>query len=254
MGKKTTQEPQKVKDDINELYNMDYLRNKTREILQDYVSDPLNEVNEGLTQLTNIQFNSVLLFLRRQLLGDGLLMYDNQRKDYNILLAFNFYNLYIELCSQYDKVVSVLGYGYLTSIEDSTIESWRKLNIDNDINLIDIKKALLDIYNNPSISISNYYSFINIGGMSQKEILNAIKKWISKSLPKNRENALKDRLISSKMPLGQISVGNRDFDWSSENLAKEVKVKALALQDLPILTDYVNKAQALEDGAKDENP
>ena len=73
-------------------------------------------------------------------------------------------------------------------------------------------------------------------------------------MPKNRENALKDRLISSKMPLGQISVGNRDFDWSSENLAKEVKVKALALQDLPILTDYVNKAQALEDGAKDENP
>lgn len=90
-----------------------------------------------------------------------------------------------EMCSVYDKEVSIIGFSLLTGIETSTINHW-----------------------NESGAMERWTDG------SQKELSNA-HHLVYKILNEFREESLKSKLISGKTnPVGTLAVLNHFYDWN----------------------------------------
>lgn len=98
------------------------------------------------------RWNACLLYIYKYVFKDNRdkLMYKNNRDTYNDKLINNICDIYIDLCYEYDKEVSIMGFSKLTGINPDTVYSWgneeyrlgssspeiyKKLNLENEESL-----------------------------------------------------------------------------------------------------------------------
>lgn len=121
---------------------------------------------------------------------------DNNCTAYDKKLLNSICDKYIYMCLSYDKVVSILGFSFLTGIKRDTILSWgdgRRRPTDEGV----------DIF---------------------------------KKLHEYREDALADKLISNKgNPVGILGVLNHFYGWDKQEMRRGEEVKSLGINDLPRL-------------------
>lgn len=245
--KGTEPDRNKIKDHNAELYNIDFLYNKSVELMLDYSADPTNNV-KNLHMISNIQFLDALRFVNRGLFS-GLDV------DADPLLKALCINVYIDISNKFDKIISLEGFGYYTGIQTETIKQYAAdaghVNKTNNnimvyINIlykIYFNRNILDTNNNIYIN-NNIYNSINYDSYNTvpPDVITAINGIIYNKLQDMREAGLKARLLSDKQQLGAVAVANREFGWSADRIANEERARALTLSDLPKLTNYVNTA------------
>ena len=83
----TKQKPEKTENSLQELYDPDYLYNKAIDLINDYSSEPLNNITGSLHDISHNQFNDCLHYI-----GAGLFSGVDLSKDPLLrLLALDLY-------------------------------------------------------------------------------------------------------------------------------------------------------------------
>lgn len=239
----------KIKDHNAELYNVDFLYNKSVNIILDYAADPTNNIKD-IYNISNIRFLDALRAVNRGLFA-GLDV------DADPLLKAILINVYIDISNKFDKIISLEGFSYITGIQTETIKQYAadaghvkkndnilryicilyKIYINNKIiNQSDIYNIYIN--NNNNIVLNDYNNYI--GRDVPQDVITAVNGIIYNKLQDMREAGLKARLLSDKQQLGAVAVANREFGWSADRIANEERARALTLSDLPKLSNYVN--------------
>lgn len=178
-----------------------YISNRINDCILEYISNPLNEIDKNISSITQLQWDGVLMYIGRTLFHTTDILRDPTNNNLldgymlNILC-----DIYIELCNKYNKVVSLYSYCFMLAISYDNILDW----LDN-----------------------------NIKGSANDEVLNATRHSIVKRLNSLRENGLKNKLVGINQAVGLITVGNVEYGWSSDTIAREERARATALNELP---------------------
>ena len=238
----------KIKDHNAELYNADFLYNKSVNIILDYAADPTNNIKD-IYNISNIRFLDALRAVNRGLFA-GLDV------DADPLLKAILINVYIDISNKFDKIISLEGFSYISGIQTETIKQYaadaghvkKTMNIMQYIcilykiyinNKIINQSDIYNIYiNNNNIALNDYNNYI--GRDMPQDVITAVNGIIYNKLQDMREAGLKARLLSDKQQLGAVAVANREFGWSADRIANEERARALTLSDLPKLSNYVN--------------
>ena len=115
-----------------------------------------------------------------------------------------FQDYYIYICTVHDKEISIMGFSYLTGIDNNTINSWK------------------DNYNN----INNINS----------DRLGSQRMRIYKKLTTEREESLSNKLATgNKNPVGILAILNRHYQWNLPGVSKEQSKQVLSASELPQL-------------------
>ena len=248
---------EKEKDSLKEFYNYDVLLCRAVDLLQDYESNPENQIN-SLSECSNLQFLGGLEYVGRSLFGGFNLEQDP------LLLALSF-SVYVTIINRYGKTASLQGFGFFSQIDPETVKDWQAdaKTLKKGQTLTDAVNELLYIYNilyfkepdNKSIKNNNniildnsiIYSYsLDIAIQRKREILTVVSGLIYKKLIEYRETALKYKMIDSKQQVGAIAVANQEFGWSADRIGQEERARALTLSDLPKLSNYVNSEKLPE--------
>lgn len=244
------------KDDHNNylpcIYNFNYIKSKSENKIIEFASDPVNGIKEGLpVNINNQIINSVLFDINNDLFA-GI----ETEKDPLLLIII--FECFIYITSKYNKIVSLEAFSFFSGVPLDDLFLWSQdSNIlpKNDI-LDNHKKELYILYKNiysryitknniKDINNDLYYIDINniMNNADKDECLQeltAIKGHIYKKIAFFRESGIKNKMLGSSQQLGVVAIVNREFGWSAERIGKEERARALTLQDLPKLTNYVN--------------
>lgn len=244
--KETGPDQNKIKDHNAELYNIDYLYNKSVNIILDYAADPTNNIKD-IYNISNIRFLDALRAVNRGLFA-GLDV------DTDPLLKAILINVYIDISNKFDKIISLEGFSYISGIQTETIKQYAADagHVKKTMNIMQYICILYKIYTNNNIIQSDNINIYNIYNNKYNidlynnyntvppDVITAINGIIYNKLQDMREAGLKARLLSDKQQLGAVAVANREFGWSADRIANEERARALTLSDLPKLTNYVN--------------
>lgn len=149
-----------MSDNINTVKITDRDGN-TIEVYEDDISMYLQQyINErGIQDMRKepqSRWNAALLYINKYLFKENrerLYTDSRQYNSYNIDLIDSICDIYINLCYEYDKEVSIMGFSKLTGINQDTIHTWgnketrvssksceiyKKLNIENEESLSDM--------------------------------------------------------------------------------------------------------------------
>lgn len=192
---------EKVKNTMSEWHDAEYVKNRIEAEMNDYILDPKNEI-ENITKLSQLQYDALLMHIGNKLFKNTyILRYDNKKDTYDIDKVNILVDIYIMYASKYNKVVSIQSFSYFSSIDTVTLSEW--------------------LYNSH-------------GDRNNPELSNA-RRNLTKKLIEARENGLKGKLTSSNQAVGIIAIGNSEFGWSSDTIAKEERARSMALTELPTL-------------------
>lgn len=242
---------EKAKDSIQDIYNYDYLLCRAVDLMQDYESNPQNEINT-LSECSNVQFMGGLEFVGRSLFGGFDLVSDA------LLLALSL-SVYITLVNKYGKTASIEGFSFFAMIDPETVQSWQAdaKTLKKGLTMSSVINELLYIYNIlyfkelSQITINNH-SLMGKDNLLQYnynsdvardrigELSTSVFGLVYNRLHAFRETALKYKMIDSKQQIGAIAVANNEYGWSADRIGKEERARALTLADLPKLSNYVN--------------
>lgn len=241
----------KEHDSIQEIYNFEFLLSKELELLQDYESDPHNQI-ESLLECSNIQFISALEITGRILFSGFSLLTDP------LLLALASM-VYSSIVNRYSKTASLESFAEFVQIDPETVRSWQadSLTLKKGQGLTDLINETIYIYNILYFSNKplNYYNSIGKNNIIypsynildaervKKELSTKIFGVVYNRIVHNREVAIKYKMIDSKQQVGAIAVANSEYGWSADRIGQEERARALTLADLPKLTNYVNKEE-----------
>lgn len=155
--------------------------------------------DKDLYTIDQSRWNSVLIYIYKHvfkpLKADTVMNNSKSNIDYsNIELLKNVCDIYINLCCEYSKEVSVLGFSKLTGINPDTIYAW----------------------GNGEYRLSSSHSEIY------------------KNLNREREESLSARLVSGKgNPVGILGILNRHYGWNmGQPRGQEQRTAAPAIPDL----------------------
>lgn len=169
---------------------------------------------EDMSKESQSKWNAFLMYTRKQVFPDNKVLKDKtlrplnngtiyQYSNYNIYnydLLMEICDIYIYLCLEYDKEISIVGYSLLTGIEQSNIYQWSNIN-EQDVNKLSYKG--LEIY---------------------------------KKLHTFREESLSNKLQGKANPVGILAILNRHYSWNLPGVTKENKQNnALSVENLPKL-------------------
>lgn len=144
--------------------------------------------------------NKVLKDKTLRPLNNGTIYQYSNYNIYNYDLLMEICDIYIYLCLEYDKEISIVGYSLLTGIEQSNIYQWSNIN-EQDVNKLSYKG--LEIY---------------------------------KKLHTFREESLSNKLQGKANPVGILAILNRHYSWNLPGVTKENKQNnALSVENLPKL-------------------
>lgn len=194
-----------------------YTLNVLTDDIEEYIADPRNEVEKGLKGESQNVFNAVLqtiYYSRIKAVLDSTA--EQPRKEYNPYIINNLCNVYISLCSRYNKEINIYGYMYLTNVSYTTIKRWYTDYYDNSTQCINTISEL-DIYN------------------TDRHTVTAVRASIYKRLLDAREDSLSNMLTSGKNPVGTIAILNHAYHWATDNAIHEEKQRAITLSQLPKL-------------------
>lgn len=113
-------EKAEVKEDTVEVYEND---------IELYLHEYETEKKVKCYDINQMRWNSVLMYINRHVfaLRPGDIRYNNRKSniDYKDAgLIKNICDVYIKLCYEYGKEISIAGFSKLTGIEESTLYSW----------------------------------------------------------------------------------------------------------------------------------
>lgn len=122
---------------------------RIQEAIANYCIDHDIDKNEIYT-FDQQRWNSVLLYIYRSVFkpckNDGVVRLYNEKSniDYSDKeLIDNICDIYISLCYEYSKEVSIMGFNKLTGIDEETINNWSN-NAGSERGSLGVRKKLLD--------------------------------------------------------------------------------------------------------------
>lgn len=153
----------------------------------------------------------------------------NNVKYYDLFLIDRIADFYIFFCKLNNKLCDLIDFCYLLNLDYNIINEWNFKQDANTQVIMDLQTLFATSYNTIECYNNYKYSLTN----SRTETITALKYAIFCKLQANRENGLKNVLISKNNPVGIISVVNNEFKWNVETIKEETKAKALLLSELP---------------------
>lgn len=126
---------------------------------------------EDMTKETQNRWNAALMYIYKYLFkGDKDNLKAPDRDTYNDKLINDICDIYINLCFEYDKEVSINGFSYLTGIHRDTIYSWGAQETRLGSSCSDVYKKLI-ANNEESLS-----GMLISGGRNPMKILPALNR------------------------------------------------------------------------------
>lgn len=188
---------ERVKDDKSELYNYEYLSN----LANSYLSEWLERNNiESLKSEPQNVFNAFNIEFGRKVVRP-MLDATKERNVLDVKLLDILLDVYISICSLYNKEVNITGYSYFCNTSTTVFNDW-----------INSKR-----------------------GRTADETLTTARLELVKKIHKTREDSLSNMLTSGKNPVGTIAILNHAYHWQSDSNVYEEQQKAISIKQLPKL-------------------
>ncbi len=179
---------------------------------------------KNMNKETQSRWNAALLYIKK---------YVFQNKD-NLMSEFNhsmydeckidrICDIYINLCYEYDKEISINGFSFLTGIHIDTIYSWGKEETRSIIYYDSEGKRI------GNISIWKY----NHPGEEYTEELGSSCSEVYKKLYRNNEESLSNKLISGGLnPMKVLPALNRRHNWNMPGSNREGGEKRRTIEQI----------------------
>ncbi len=103
---------------------IDVFENEISLYLQEYIDD---RKIQDMRKEPQSRWNAALIYINKSLFGvnkDKLIIDSRVSNAYNISLISSICDVYITLCYEYDKEISIIGFSKLTGINQDTFYSW----------------------------------------------------------------------------------------------------------------------------------
>lgn len=222
-------EKRAARNGIDNLSDIDigYIKNRVNETINMYhVLYP----DRDIYVMKQLQFNSVLIYIRDTVFivnGKSILDY----RDIELLLAIT--DLYISVCFEYIKSVSIYGYSLFTGINYNTLMKWNK-NINSHV--------YIDTVNNIVIDSSNevYAYKLKYPDCNVIEVPNTQYSMICQKIRVTREHALADKAEDGSVM--SLALGKIEFGWQEGKLAQmQANILENYRKPSEILTNYEQK-------------
>lgn len=196
--------------DIHDLTTTEEITAAYEENILLYIAEYEHEKKVNLHDVDQMRWNALLLYLYKHVFAitsrDKKLYNEKSNIDYsNKELLDNVCDIYIGLCYEYSKEISILGFSKLTGITQDTIFEWH----NNSINYIDINDS-----NNINNNKSDIKNDNKSSSLHTKKRRGSSEIW--KKLNREREETLSNILVSGKIrnPVGVLGVLNRHYGWN----------------------------------------
>ena len=148
---------------------------------------------ENPCNMTQLQFNSGLMYIYNRYIQYNLDVYiDDKRGIYNDQVLMDIYNIYVLVCSMFDKHMCINGYSYISGISKSSIYEWGSS-----------KKA--------SRTCRELY----------KNLINDSEESLQDLLVTGRRN-----------PVGIVAILNNRHGWASQTIRNETTVRVESNDDI----------------------
>ena len=148
--------------------------------IQEYLDQYIQEHDHmDMSHETQSKWNAALLYIYKYTFKDDRdnLVYKDNRDTYNDILLNEICDIYINLCYEYDKEVSIVGFCKLTGINTDTIYDWKNGDARLGSSSIDIYKKL-NRENEESLSCK-----LISGGTNPMKILPALNRRHNWNMP-----------------------------------------------------------------------
>lgn len=175
--------------------------------IESYLQQYIDERGIGnMNKETQGRWNAALLYINKYVFTDqSLLMSEVNKSMYDEYKVNRLCDIYINICYENDKEISVLGFSKLTGINPDTIYSWRNEEYRSNI-----------YYDSDGNRIGNIQMWrINHPGEEYRQELGSSCSEVYKKLHREREESLSGMLISGKKnPVGLLGALNRHYGWN----------------------------------------
>lgn len=179
---------------------------------------------KNMNKETQGRWNAALLYIKKHVFQNkDDLMSEVNHSMYDEYKINRICDIYINLCYEYDKEISINGFSFLTGINRDTVYSWGKeecrstVYYDSDGNRIG------------NISIWKY----NHPGEEYTEELGSSCSGIYKKLIENNEESLSNKLISGGLnPMKILPALNRRHNWNMPGSNREGGEKRRTIEQI----------------------
>lgn len=191
--------------------DIEYYKNRVYDVLEEYKQE--NDI-DSFDNMKQLKWNHVLLTIGNRVFklnGKNILDYRN----YNLLM--DLCNLYIHICFECSKSVSIIGFSYFISIDSVTIYKW----INNDSR----NTMYYDIDNNTIIDSTSITLYkVSHPNCRIEEMLNNAYMNIGKKIKQTREENLKAKTEDGSIP--SLALGKIEYGWI-EGKDKQLQAKLI---------------------------
>ena len=175
--------------------------------IMEYLDQYIAERNiESMAKETQGKWNAALMYIRKYVFPNNAnLMSEVNKAMYDEYKVNCICDIYINLCYEYDKEISINGFSFLTGIHRDTLYSWGKEETRSNI--------YYDMNNNRIGNIGIWR--VNHPGEEYREELSSSFSDVYKKLVANNEESLSCKLISGTAnPMKILPALNRRHNWN----------------------------------------
>lgn len=161
---------------------------------------------KDMSKETQNKWNACLMYIKKHVFNNQKdLMSEVNKSMYDEYKVNQICDVYINLCYEYDKEVSINGFCFLTGIHNDTVYSWGKEEYRNMV-----------FYDMENSRIGNIQMWkINHPGEEYRQELGSSCSDIYKKLVANNEESLSAKLISGGLnPMKILPALNRRHNWN----------------------------------------
>lgn len=161
---------------------------------------------EDMAKETQGKWNAALLYIHKNMFANSSELMSKMNKSmYDEYKINSICDIYINLCYEYDKEISINGFSFLTGIHRDTLYSWGKEEYRNTV--------YYDVNNNRISNIAIWK--VNHPGEQYREELGTACSDVYKKLVANNEESLSCKLISGGLnPMKILPALNRRHNWN----------------------------------------
>lgn len=175
--------------------------------IYDYLQQYINERGiEDMSKEPQSKWNAALIYINKYVfINDNELMSDINNSMYDEYKVNKICDIYINLCYEYDKEISINGFHFLTGINRDTLYSWKNEETRSNI-----------YYDSKGNRISNIQMWkINHPNEEYRQESSSSCSDIYKKLVVNNEESLSCKLISGGLnPMKVLPALNRRHNWN----------------------------------------
>lgn len=166
---------------------------------------------DDLSKITQNQYNALLIYLYHACIKYVCIYKKTTHVKYNITLLSVLCDVYIDLCMQYDKDVSLYMFTQFVSIHRDSIYKWHDTFTGNNRKYIEFIKCFDDVNRVYGLS-SERVSFEDID--------------VYEKIYNSRQESLQSKLTSGKNnPVGVLAILNHFYGWTEQKTEKTVIIQ-----------------------------